>query len=101
MRKKAVVPVQFWIAGSPEGHLAHTMDLTNDGVRLGGFQIDLRVGDKIEIQYRKKRALFQVSWITAREGSLEKHMGAKCLESGKQVWGEQFPHKPDEYEEPE
>ena len=101
MRTKAVVPVQFWIAGSPEGHLAHTLDLTNDGVRLGGFHAELKVGDKIEIQYRKKRALFQVSWITNREGSVEKHLGAKCLESGKQVWGEQFPHKQDEYEETE
>jgi hypothetical protein len=30
-------------------------------VRLGGFRAELRVGDKIEIQYRKKQALFQVS----------------------------------------
>jgi hypothetical protein len=100
-RTKAVVPVQFWITGSKEGHLAHTLDLTDDGVRLAGFRAELRVGDKIEIQYRKKRALFQVSWITTCEGSAEKHMGAKCLESGKQVWGKQFPQKPDEYEEAE
>jgi hypothetical protein len=100
-RTKAVVPVQFWIAGSKEGHLAHTLDLTNDGVMLGGFRADLRVGDKIEIQYRKKRALFQVSWITTREGSDEKQMGAQCLEAGKQLWGQQFPQKPDEYGEAE
>jgi hypothetical protein len=59
----------------------------------------MKVGDKIEIQYRNKQAQFRVAWIAAPEGSSEKQIGAECLEPGKQVWGVQFPQQADEYEE--
>ncbi len=60
------------IAGSEESHLAHTLDISEHGVQLGGFRGELKVGDKFEIHYRHKRAQFRVVWITAREGSTEK-----------------------------
>jgi hypothetical protein len=82
-------------------HLAHTLDISNHGVRLGGCRGEMKVGDKIVIQYRHKQAQFQIAWIAAHEGSLEKQIGAECLEPGKQVWGAQFPQQADEYEEKE
>jgi hypothetical protein len=98
-RTKSVVPVRLWIAGSEESHLAHTLDVSDHGVRLGGLRGELKVGDKIEIHQRQNRAHFRVVWITAREGSAEKQIGAECLEPGKQVWGVEFPQQTDEYEE--
>ena len=98
-RTKSVVPVRVWIAGKKDVHLAHTLDVTNDGVKLGGCQGEIRVGDKIEIQYRHKQAQFRVAWIIAHEGSSEKQIGAVCLEPGRQVWGAPLPQQPDEYEE--
>jgi hypothetical protein len=100
-RTKSVVPVRLWIAGSKDSHLAHTLDISNHGVKLGGCRGEMKVGDKIEIQYRHKQAQFRVAWITAHEGSSEKQIGAECLEPGKQVWGAQFPQQADEYEEKE
>jgi hypothetical protein len=100
-RTKSVVPVQFWIAGSKKSHLAHTLDVSNYGVRLGGFRGELKVGDNIEIHHRQDRAHFRVVWITAREGSSEKEIGAECLEPMKQVWGAELPEQTDEYEEKE
>ena len=82
-RTKSVVPVRLWIAGSEDSHLAHTLDVSNHGVKLGGCRGEMKVGDKIEIQYRQKRAQFRVAWITARTDSLEKQIGAECLEPGK------------------
>jgi hypothetical protein len=101
MRTKAVVPTRVCIAGSEESHLAHTLDVSEHGVRLGGFRGELKVGDKIEIQYRHKRAHFRVLWITVREGSSEKQIGAECVEPEKQLWGVEFPEQKDEYEEQE
>ena len=86
-RTKSVVPTRLWIAGSRESHLAHTLDVSEHGVRLGGFRGELKVGDKIEIEYQHKKAQFRVAWIAAREGSSEKQIGVECLEPGKQVWG--------------
>lgn len=97
-RRKAVLPVRLWIAGSKDSHLAHTLDVSNRGVKLGGCRAEMNVGDLIEIQYRKKNAQFRVVWITAGMGS-ERQIGAECLEPGKQVWGEHFVEQADEYEE--
>ena len=100
-RTKSVVPVRLWIAGSKDSHLAHTLNVTNNGVKLGGCRGEMKVGEKIVIQYRHKQAQFRVTWITACEGSSEKQVGAECLEPGKQVWGAPFPQQGDEYKEKE
>jgi hypothetical protein len=98
-RTKSVVPVCLWIAGSPESHLAHTLNVTNHGVRLGGYRGEIKVGDEFVLQYRRAQARFRVSWIAAREESSEKQIGAACLEPEKHLWGERFPEQADVYEE--
>jgi hypothetical protein len=100
-RTKSVVPVRLRIAGSQETFLAHTLNATNNGVRLGGYRGEMKVGDEIVIQYRHARARFRVIWIAALDESSEKQIGAECLESGKQLWGERFPERPDEHVEKE
>ena len=98
-RTKSVVPVRLWIAGSQESHFAHTLNVTNHGVRLGGYRGEIKVGDEFVIQYRHAQARFRVTWIAARDESSEKQIGAECLQPGKHLWGERFPEQPDEYEE--
>jgi hypothetical protein len=48
-RTKSVVPVRLWIAGSKDSHLAHTLDISNHGVKLGGYRGEMKVGDEIVI----------------------------------------------------
>jgi len=98
-RTKSVVPVRLWIAGSKESHLAHTLNVTNQGVRLGGYRGEIKVGNELLIQYRHMQARFRVAWIAARDDSSEKQIGAECLDPGKHLWGELFPEQVDEYEE--
>src|SRR6202142_4678495 len=86
-RTKSVVPVRVCIAGSKDSHLAHTLDVSNHGVKLGGCRGEMKVGDKIEIRYRHKQARFRVAWVISHKGSSEKQIGAECLEPGKKVWG--------------
>jgi len=59
-RNKSVVPVKFLIAGSEDVHLAHTLNVTNHGVQLGGYRGEIKVGDVITIQYRRSQAQFRV-----------------------------------------
>ena len=92
------MPVRLWIAGSKDSHLAHTLDVSNHGVKFGGYRGEFKVGDKIEVLYRHKQAQVRVAWITAPEGSSEKQIGAEFLEPEKQVWGVEFPEQTDEYE---
>ena len=98
------MPIRLWIAGTRESHLAHTLDISQHGVQLGGFRGELKIGDKIEIQRGHKRSQFRVVWVRAREGSSEKQIGAECLADETELWrGLEFPQKEkmDEYEEKE
>ena len=99
VRTKSVLPVRLWIAGSKDIYLAHTLDVSNHGVRLGSYVDGMKVGDEIVIQYHQTHAQFRVAWITACEGSSEKQVGAECLEPKKQLWGAPFTQGVDEYEE--
>lgn len=91
-----VVPVRLRLAGadpSQATELAHTLDASEDGVRLGGFRGDVNVGDVIEIQHRHERAMFRVLWIRLARKSAEKHVGAECVEPGKNIFGSGFSHQ--------
>jgi hypothetical protein len=98
-RTKSVVPVSLRIAGNEASHLAHTLDVSNHGVKLGGCRGEMKVGDKIEIRYRHKQAQFRVAWVISHKSSVERQIGAECLEPEKQVWGAPLPQQADEYEE--
>jgi hypothetical protein len=103
-RLKMVVPVRVRVmgVGRPNATLvAHTLDATESGVKLGGLRGDVNVGDVIEIQHRRERAMFRVVWIQAVEKSGEKHVGAECVDPDKNIWGTDFPQHTDEYEEKE
>ena len=93
------MPVRLRIAGSEESHLAHTLNVTNHGVRLGGYRGEIKVGDEFVIQYRHAQAQFRAIWIAGLDEASEKQIGAECLEPGKPLWGERSPEQPDEYEE--
>jgi hypothetical protein len=99
-----VAPVRVRIAGLDNqgaGQVAHTLDASESGVKLAGFRGDVNVGDVIEIQYRRERAMFRVVWIRAVAKSSEKHIGAECIDPDKNIWGTNFPLQKDEYEEKE
>jgi hypothetical protein len=99
-----IVPVRVRLVGASHQSVslvAHTVDASPTGVKLGGFRGDLKAGDMIEIQYRRERALYRVIWIQAVEKSTEKRVGAECVELDKNIWGTEFPHHADEYEEKE
>ena len=103
LRKKMVTPVRVRIAGAKPGksHPAFTLDATDFGIKLGGIREEFKVGDIIEVQYRHERAMFRVIWVKSLEKSSEKHVGAECVEPGRNIWPVDFPAQPDEFEEPE
>ena len=99
-RTKAVMPVRLWIGDSQKSHLAHTLDITAHGVRLGGFQGEVKVGDKICVQRQQKRAQFRVVWVSGREGYPDKEIGAEIL-GNEAIWGVALSKQIDDYQEKE
>jgi hypothetical protein len=103
LRVKMLVPVRVRLAGSPitDLRVAHTLDATEQGVKLSGITGDLIVGDVLEIHYRSERGWFRVIWIQEADNPTHRQIGAVNVESDKNIWAMDFPNDADEYEEPE
>ena len=100
-RTKAVLPIRVWTtnpSGGTQSHLAHTLDITDHGVRLGGFRGAVTAGEAIEIQHHHKKAKFRVVWLRGVPNSQEKQIGAECLEANTTIWQVELPDEDDLYD---
>ena len=83
-RRKMVLPVKVSI--DKDTHLAHTVDITGVGARLGGFQIQLQPGMIISLQRGSRKAKFRIKWVQQLAAN-EIQAGVECLEPQDSFWG--------------
>lgn len=87
-RTKAVLPVR--VSGNDGAgaycDLAHTLDVTESGIRLGFVRRQLQVGSQLTIQYRQHKAEFRVIWVSQLTRLKEHHVGLEALVP-RDVWG--------------
>ena len=70
-----VLPVKVLI--DRDTHLAHTIDITPGGARLGALRQELKVGTTITLQRGAKRGKFRVAWIKQlAPGEAGRHRGS-------------------------
>jgi hypothetical protein len=89
-RTKAVLPVKVKgkdSAGAAFEELAHTLDLTASGARLGSIRRKLNVLDQITVFYRQRKMQFRVVWVKKMEGTSEFQVGLQALTQDKDGWG--------------
>jgi hypothetical protein len=60
-RRKMVLPVKVMI--DRVTYLAHTVDITHRGARLGALRTQLQPGMSISLQRGSKKAKFRIAWI--------------------------------------
>lgn len=104
-RVKMVLPVRISgkdSASNPVNELAHTLDITPNGARLGSVHHKLKTGDKLTLQYRQRRILFRVVWVRPIEGTREYQVGLEGLGNTGENWGLELPESDlvDEYPVP-
>jgi len=102
-RIKMVLPVRISgkdSANNPVNELAHTLDITPNGARLGAIRRVLKIGDKLTLQYRQRRIQFRVVWVKPMEGTREYQVGLEGLGSVGENWGLELPDSDlvDEYQ---
>jgi hypothetical protein len=101
-RVKAVLPVRLWgndAEGKPFVCMAHTLDVSRSGARLGGLTQLPKVGDTVGLQYRNAKLQYRVAWATAAQDKREALIGVECLHADKDLWGLRLPlGEHDEYE---
>jgi hypothetical protein len=88
-RIKGVLPVRIsgvGHRGDSYSELAHTLDLTETGVRLGAIRHPVEVGTLITLQYKRHKAAFRVVWSKPVAGHTEHQVGLEAL-NPKDLWG--------------
>ena len=89
-RTKAVLPVRIKgkdAAGQAFDEMAHTLDVTTTGVRLGSVRRELNPQDEVTIFYRQRKMQFRVVWTKKMKGTSEFQVGLQALTQEKEVWG--------------
>jgi hypothetical protein len=89
-RTKAVLPVRIKgtdRAGKSFEELAHTLDVTSTGVRLGSVRRELNVLDEVTIFYRQRKMQFRVVWIKRLKGTSEFQAGLEAISQEREPWG--------------
>jgi hypothetical protein len=89
-RIQAVLPVRVRgtdASGQSFEILAHTLDLTANGARLGSIRHQLKALDTLTILYRQRRMEFTVVWTRLLDGRSEYQVGLQAFSQEKEGWG--------------
>jgi hypothetical protein len=89
-RVQAVLPVRVRgtdASGVPFEALAHTLDVTPTGARLGSIRHELKALDTLTIFYHQRRMEFTVVWTKLLAGRLEYQVGLQTFSQEKEPWG--------------
>jgi hypothetical protein len=83
-RRKMVLPVKVFIDQAT--HLAHTMDITDSGARLGALRTELKPGMIVSLQRGSQRAKFQIAWVRQLAPN-ELQAGIESVQPQNSFWG--------------
>lgn len=94
-RTKMVLPCRVWTDEHPDSdaaplQLAHTLDISPIGGRLGGLRNPVEVGQTLTLQRGQKKTHVRVIW-TKQLAPTEMQAGFETLEFGKKIWDVDLP----------
>jgi len=88
-RVKTVLPVRIWGSdnqGKPFIELAHTLDVSHSGVRLGGVNSMLEPGSGVGVQCRHRKAQYEIAWVGRPGSSRDRQVGLRTLEGSRDIF---------------
>jgi len=83
-RTKMVLPVKVLVGDA--SHLAHTVDISHSGARIGGIRAQLQTGAIVELQRGPRKARFLIRWIQELSPT-EVRIGIESQEPQDKFWG--------------
>jgi hypothetical protein len=92
-RIQAVLPVRVRgtdASGVSFEGMAHTLDLTAMGVRLGSIRHELKALDRLTVFYRQRRMEFTIVWTKLLDAKGEYQVGLQAFSQETEAWGMNF-----------
>ena len=93
-RQKGVLPVRVKgrdSSGVAFEELAHTLDVTPVGVRLGAVRRQLKLQDELTVFYRQHKRQYRVVWTKKLKGTSEFQVGLRAVAQTAEASGLGFP----------
>jgi len=93
-RQKGVLPVKVKgtdSSGIAFEELAHTLDVTPTGVRLGAVRRQLKLQDEVTVFYRQHKRQYRVVWTRKLKGTSEFQVGLQAVAQVGEALGLGFP----------
>jgi len=89
-RTKAVLPVRIKgtdSSGVQFEDLAHTLDVTPGGLRLGAVRRQLNLQEEVTVFYRQRKGVYRVMWTKKLKGTSEFQVGLQSMvQDGDALW---------------
>jgi hypothetical protein len=89
-RTRAVLPVRVRgkdASGTLFEELAHTLDLTTTGARLGAIHREIKALDTLVVLFRQRRVEFTVMWTKLLDEHGEYQVGLQLMAQESDPWG--------------
>ncbi|MGA8273815.1 MAG: hypothetical protein WB919_19790 [Candidatus Sulfotelmatobacter sp.] len=99
-RKQGVLPVRVRgkdASGVLFEGLAHTLDLTPTGARLGAIRHQLNALDTLVVLFRQRRVEFTVVWTKKLDAQGEYQVGLQMVADEVDPWGLKMDHSHAQY----
>jgi hypothetical protein len=66
--------------------LAHTLDLSKNGARIGAIHFELEENDRLTVQYRTQKIEYRIAWVKKLQGSKEYQVGLRAIRQDQDPW---------------
>jgi hypothetical protein len=73
-------------SGAAFEELAHTLDVTLTGIRLGAVRRELNLLEEITVFYRQRKIQFRVVWTKKLQGTSEFQVGLRAVAQDREAW---------------
>lgn len=73
--------------GKPFAELAHTLDISHSGVRLGGVSSQPEMGAVVSLQCQHRKCNFMVAWVGRPGTARSNQLGLRNLEPERDIFG--------------
>ena len=84
-RVKGVLPVKLLgtdAVGMPFQEIAHTLDITPNGARIGAIRRRFQVEDRVVVGYRQRKIEFRIVWVKLLKDRGEYQVGLQTVALG-------------------
>lgn len=74
------------VSGKFFSELAHTLDLSCNGARIGAIHFEMEENERVTVQYRAQKVEYRVSWVKQLEGTKEYQIGLRAVRQDQDPW---------------